>query len=85
MEARPAAARKTPTPRATASAPAAEERSVRSWVFRNRHRLEALLGRPSAPPPPRAPRAGEPAAERSGARAPEHAPRVVVLQPVRRR
>ena len=45
---------------------------MRSWVFRNRSRLEALLGRPPAPELPR--KASEPA----------RTPRVVVLQPARR-
>jgi len=44
---------------------------VRSWVFRNRRRLEALLGRP-VPELPK--KQSEPA----------RAPRVVVLQPARR-
>lgn len=61
---------------ARASTPArlaADERPVRSWVFRNRLRLEALLGRPTPPPPPA-----------RGERPPAREPRVVVLQPTRR-
>jgi len=44
---------------------------MRSWIFRNRARLAALLGQPAPPPPPRA-------------SAPARSPRVVVLQPARR-
>lgn len=45
---------------------------MHSWVFRNRARLEALLGRRPAPRPE--PRQSSPA----------RAPRVVVLVPARR-
>jgi hypothetical protein len=56
---------------------------VRSWVFRNRRRLEALLGRPPTPLP-RAPVAADPVESPAGGRLPERTPRVVVLQPARR-
>jgi hypothetical protein len=46
---------------------------MRSWVFRNRSRLEALLGR-SGPARP----------VREGAASPSRSPRVVVLQPAPR-
>ncbi len=72
MEARAGPARQVGAhrPGSTPGPTPADEAAVRSWVFRNRHRLEALLGRASPPPPP--------------PRATTATPRVVVLQPARR-
>jgi hypothetical protein len=75
MEPRPGAARQARDQPARRAQPMSAP--VRSWVFRNRARLEALLGRPPAAPPVRS-EAG-PRRKRSAR------PRVVELQPVRRR